>query len=310
MKRVTLYSRSSRSHSLGRASASGPEPRRPNDSTPPAANAPAVAPRRKRFFGAVKRLRWVAAAVALIALGALSTRWFLPPARPVAQADIDAAVLHTLQTKPLPSRGERAYEKIRPSVVRVRGLRYTDTAEDLSEASVGSGVVIVDNGLILTNLHVVSDAERVEVVFVDGSESEATVVGVRPEQDLAVLWASSVPDDLQAATLRPARDLSPGEDVVAVGFPFGIGPSVSRGVVSGLQREYRSRDGSRSLSNLIQFDAAVNPGSSGGPLVDNEGEVVGIVTSVLNPVGDNFFVGIGFAVPIENAASAAGISPF
>jgi S1-C subfamily serine protease len=95
-----------------------------------------------------------------------------------------------------------------------------------------------------------------------------------------------------------------------VGFPFGIGPSVTAGVVSGLRREFRSPEGKRVLTNLIQFDAAVNPGNSGGPLVTLDGEVVGIVTGILNPTDQRFFVGIGFAVPIENAAAAVGVPPF
>ena len=110
--------------------------------------------------------------------------------------------------------------------------------------------------------------------------------------------------------MRGTGDLSPGDHVAAVGFPFGIGPSVSAGVVSGLKREFRSPEGKRLLTNLIQFDAAANPGSSGGPLVTAEGEVVGIVTAILNPSDQRTFIGIGFAVPIENAAAAAGMPPF
>ena len=98
--------------------------------------------------------------------------------------------------------------------------------------------------------------------------------------------------------------------MIAVGYPFGIGPSVSAGVVCGLAREYRSSKGERMLTNLIQFDAAVNPGNSGGPLVTADGEVVGIVTAILNPTDQRVFIGIGFAVPIENAAAAIGVSPF
>jgi S1-C subfamily serine protease len=125
-----------------------------------------------------------------------------------------------------------------------------------------------------------------------------------------VLQAQTIPDDLFAATMRSTADLALGDQVVAVGFPFGIGPSVTAGVVSGLRREFRSPEGKRVLTNLIQFDAAVNPGNSGGPLVTLDGEVVGIVTGILNPTDQRFFVGIGFAVPIENAAAAAGIPPF
>src|SRR5207342_871856 len=135
------------------------------------------------------------------------------------------------------------------------------------------------------------------------------VIGVRPEHDLAVLKAAKIPDDLPAATLRSTADLAVGDEVVAVGFPFGIGPSVSAGVISGLRREYHARGG-KSLTNLIQFDAAVNPGNSGGPLVTADGEVVGIVTGLLNPTEHRVFIGIGFAVPIENAASAIGLNPF
>ena len=175
---------------------------------------------------------------------------------------------------------------------------------------IGTGVVIVDKGVILTNLHVVLGAEKIKVRFFDGMEAEATVIGVRPEHDLAVLQAKAIPDDLVAATLRSTADLQVGDQVVAVGFPFGIGPSASAGVVSGLKREYHSPEGKRILTNLIQFDAAANPGNSGGPLVTADGEVVGIVTGILNPTSQRVFIGIGFAVPIENAAAAVGMSPF
>jgi len=212
---------------------------------------------------------------------------------------------------PEPSIAAQAYAAVRPSVVKVRGFGEVEhESETEPEIQVGTGVVIVDKGLILTNLHVVLGASRVTVVFADDLESEATVVGMRPEHDLAVLQAKTVPDDLVAATMRSTADLLPGDAVVAIGYPFGIGPSASAGVVSGLRREFRSPEGKRMLTNLIQFDAAANPGSSGGPLVTAGGEVVGIVTAILNPTEQRVFVGIGFAVPIENAAAAAGLSPF
>lgn len=234
-----------------------------------------------------------------------------PAPHRITQRDIDAAVLHTLETKPLPSLAARAYDLIRPSVVSVRGFGRQDGEEKAdTQTGIGSGVVIVDSGVILTNLHVVLGAEQVRVTFADGLESNARVVGLRPEHDLAVLQAETVPDDLVPATLRSTHDLLPGDQVIAVGFPFGIGPSVSSGVVSGLAREFRSPEGQRLLTNLIQFDAAANPGSSGGPLVTTDGAVVGIVTAILNPGEQRVFVGIGFAVPIENAASGVGIHPF
>jgi len=234
-----------------------------------------------------------------------------PQPREITQQDINAAVRHTMLTENLPSLTARAYEAIRPSVVRVRGMGTPGgEADENTETGVGSGVVIVDKGVILTNLHVVSGAKRVKVVFADGLEADATVIGMQPEDDLAVLQAAEVPDDLVPATLRSTADLAPGDTVVAVGFPFGIGPSASAGVVSGLRRTYQSPEGKRILSNLIQFDAAVNPGSSGGPLVTMDGAVVGIVTAILNPSSQRVFVGIGFAVPIESAATAVGIHPF
>ena len=226
----------------------------------------------------------------------------------MARQDVEETVLRTLERQPWPAL--KAHQIIAPSVVRVRGFGKPNGNGDDGSRSVGSGVVVVDRGIILTNLHVVAGAETVRVTFADGLESEATVVGVRPEHDLAVLQAATIPDDLVAATMRSTADLAPGEPVIAVGFPFGVGPSVTAGVVSGLGREFRSPEGKRVLTNLIQFDAAANPGSSGGPLVTMDGEVVGIVTAVLNPTDQGFFVGIGFAVPIENAASAAGVPPF
>jgi S1-C subfamily serine protease len=233
-----------------------------------------------------------------------------PETRALAQEDVDAAVLRTLESHPLPSRMSKAYDVIRPAVVRVRGLATDEESGEEVERSTGTGVVIVDKGVILTNLHVVNAATRLGIVFADGLESEADVIGLHPEQDLAILQAKTIPDDLPAATMRSTKDLAIGDEVLAVGFPFGIGPSASAGVVSGLRREYRSPEGKRILTNLIQFDAAANPGNSGGPLVTADGEVVGIVTGLLNPTEQRVFIGIGFAVPIESAAGAVGLSPF
>ena len=196
-----------------------------------------------------------------------------------------------------------------PSQGPERGAPNKDEAPAEVQNGVGTGVVIKDDGLILSNLHVVAGARRITVVFADGSESPATITGARPEHDLAVLKASRVPDDLQPAVLRATGDLSEGDGIVVVGFPFDIGPSVSAGVISGFNREYQSAGGARILSNLIQFDAAANPGNSGGPLATMDGEVIGIVTAILNPNNQRSFVGIGFAVPIENAMSAAGLPP-
>jgi serine protease DegQ len=175
----------------------------------------------------------------------------------------------------------------------------------------GSGVVISERGDILTNLHVIRTTDRWEITFWDGSKSDAILVSMQPENDLAVIRPRRQPDDLKPATMASTRDLNPGDMVVASGFPFGIGPSTSAGVIAGLKREFSDPDNKEKpkMTNLIQFDAAVNPGNSGGPLVNRDGEVVGIVTAIYNPSGARVFAGMAFAVPIENAARGVGENP-
>ena len=238
-----------------------------------------------------------------------------PGERKLTQEDITAAVLKTLETTQLPSAAAKAYDTISPSIVRVVGYSKNKEGkpaqEDLEDSrSVGTGVVIVDKGIILTNLHVVQGADVIHITFADGLTTTASITGMQRENDLAVLQAHKIPDDMIAATMRSTADLRPGDQVMAVGYPFGIGPSASSGIVSGLKRTFKSPDGQQEMRNLIQFDAAANPGNSGGPLVTMDGEVVGIVTAIYNPNQQRTFVGIAFAVPIENAASAAGMPPF
>ncbi len=297
MRQPALYSRSPR----GPAAASDP--------ALPAADPPPP-PRRWRArlpHWQERHWRWLALAALLVLLA--QALWPVTAQRKLTQKDIDAAVLRTLETANLPSPAARAAAAVAPSLVRVAGF-VTDKDGEEKEHGLGSGVVIVDSGVILTNLHVVAGANRIELTFHDGSRSAANMTGAQVHNDLAVLQAQKLPDDLKAATMRSTADLQPGDGVVAVGFPFGIGPSVSSGVVSGLKRSFRSPEGKQQIGNLIQFDAAANPGNSGGPLVTLDGEVVGIVTAILNPNEQRTFIGIGFAVPIENAASAVGMHPF
>jgi serine protease DegQ len=338
MRRPALYSSSSRNQATA---------------APAAADVAAVdvAPTPRRAWWKISpsspRVLWSAIALLTVLLAVSFTFSLRPGMRRITQDDINAAVLKTLETTTLPSAQAKAYEAIRPSVVRVVGYVKKSSLEKAAaraagktelkppkplkptappaqgsakapdgdkdeevENGVGTGVVIVDKGIILTNLHVVQGAERITVTFFDGLEATASVISVQPENDLAVLQAHKIPDDMIAATMRSTADLAPGDQVVAVGFPFGIGPSASAGIVSGLKRTFRSPEGKQEMSNLIQFDAAANPGNSGGPLVTMDGEVVGIVTAILNPTSARTFIGIGFAVPIENAASAAGLPPF
>jgi S1-C subfamily serine protease len=299
MRRATLYSNSPRSRVVVRPEIPSPEK-------------PVEAPAKAKWRDLYKRHERVLAlaAFALLTIFLVVTHVTTAPVAPaISQEHIDAAVARTLSEQVLPSPAAKVYEAVKGAIVRVRAISDALEHDEYLQKAAGSGVVIVDRGTILTSLHVVAGAGRIRVVFADGLESDAKLVGQHPENDLAVLQADTVPDDLAAATMRPRADLAPGDVVVAVGFPFGIGPSVSAGVVSGLRREYRAPHGERLLSDLIQFDAAVNPGSSGGPLLNAAGEVVGIVTAMLDPGGGGF-AGIGFAVPIETAAAAAGTPPF
>jgi len=311
LARTSLYSSS-------RATTGGRPPGIPSRATasPPPPAGPSRASRllfrlrspRGTLFAAV-----FAALLAGVLVGLLLTR----PAG-LSKRQIEAVIQESIDAAREPTAAD-AYETVRNSVVRVRAFAKTEKADhteknekagDADESNIGTGVVIKDSGVILTNLHVVFGTHRIEVTFADGTESEALVTGVRAEHDLAVLQAETLPKGLAAATMASTANLAPGDAVVVVGFPFGIGPSVSAGVISGLRREFRSPEGERTLTNLIQFDAAANPGNSGGPLLTLSGEVIGIVTGVLNPTKERFFVGIGFAVPIENAAAAVGMPPF
>lgn len=331
MRRSAMYS----SSRPGRTAAQAPAA---SAAVPLGAASQQPAPQRRLRRPTSTEMLWVVVLLlATMLIFSLSTRGVQ---RRLTQDDINAAVLKTLETHQLPSEYAKAYEKISPSVVRVMSYVKAerlkpDAAAKLAnrtpgskplgpatgdqilvdkdgdvESGVGTGVVIIDKGVILTNLHVVSGADRIKVVFADGLEATASVINVQPENDLAVLQAHTIPDDMIAATMRSTGDLGPGDKVMAVGFPFGIGPSATGGVISGLKRVFRSPEGKHEMSNLIQFDAAANSGNSGGPLVTMDGEVVGIVTAILNPTSARTFLGIGFAVPIENAASAAGLPPF
>jgi len=230
-----------------------------------------------------------------------------PEPERLVQRDVEKTFTRMLEeAPPEPSFAAVAYEVIRPSVVLVHTPGSETENEQEMTGAVGTGVVIVDSGIILTALHVVMEAEMVLVIFADGSESPAAVIVRQPENDLAVLQAMVIPDDLVPATMAGSGMLQVGDEVAAVGHPFGIANSLSAGVVSGLGRTYVSPDTGMPMSNLIQFDAAVNPGNSGGPLINRDGEVVGIVTALINPTEQEFFVGIGFAVTIETAGGLAG----
>jgi S1-C subfamily serine protease len=198
-----------------------------------------------------------------------------------------------------PAVAAKVYRTIQPSLVV---LRASGGAE--GETSLGSGVIVNKQAEIMTANHVIEGATSVEVMFADGSRANARVVSSTPERDIAVLAPDQPPGVIVPAVLGGGVQI--GDDTYSVGNPLGLTDSMTAGVVSGLDRSIGREDGSGDLDGLIQFDAAVNPGSSGGPLLNRQGQVVGIVTALANPTGQRFFVGIGFAVPIGSAGGGGG----
>jgi S1-C subfamily serine protease len=273
----------------------------PSDTSVHPQNRAAAVTRRRLTWGLAALLLWSALFF-----------WFWPRAEPVLPPEpVDKVFDRLLQERGWPSPARPAVEQVAGAVVRVQSFVADPKQKDKDiEAGVGTGVVINEDGLILTNLHVVWGAQRLRVTFFDGTEADAAVVATQPNNDLAVLKPQRIPDDLQPAVLGSSRQVVPGDAVAVVGFPFGMGPSVSAGVVSGLNREFSNEKGDRKMSGLIQFDAAANPGNSGGPLVNMNGEVIGIVTAIMNPTSARTFIGIGFAATIESAGMAVGLPVF
>jgi S1-C subfamily serine protease len=183
------------------------------------------------------------------------------------------------------------YQRVAPSVVTVR------TSHDL-----GTGVIVADDGTILTANHVIASGGTITVTFADGTTTNATVAAANQKLDIAALTPAKLPQVVVPATLGGGADV--GAPVVAIGNPLGLTDSVSAGVVSGLDRTADTDHGN--FSGLIQFDASVNPGSSGGPLLDAHGLVIGIVVSLATPDHEDAFAGIGFAVPIGAALGGRG----
>jgi S1-C subfamily serine protease len=188
------------------------------------------------------------------------------------------------------------FSALAASVVLIESTTGRGSAE-------GTGVIVNVRGTILTALHVVKGAETITVTFVDGTSSPATVAAADPANDIAALEIATPPEVIVPAVLGGGARI--GDNVVAIGNQLGLTDSTTAGVVSGLNRSATGNDG-MGLSGLIQFDAAVNPGSSGGPLVNARGQTIGIVVALANPTDARTFIGIGFAVPIGTAVAGGG----
>jgi len=198
-----------------------------------------------------------------------------------------------------PPDGVNIYNQVAPEIVVIEAQGKVGSNVE----SLGAGVIVDQQGEILTALHVVDGATAINVTFSDGSSSRARVSSSDADHDIASLTPDTPPSVIIPAVLGGAARI--GDEAFALGNPLGLVDSLSQGIISGLDRSFPAPNG-RTMTGLIQFDAAVNPGNSGGPLLNNKGQVIGIVTGLANPAGQRAFSGIGFAVPISTAGGAAG----
>jgi S1-C subfamily serine protease len=192
------------------------------------------------------------------------------------------------------------FRKASPAVVYVTNsaLRRNFFSLDIMEIPRGSGTGFVwdENGLVVTNYHVISGAQKLTVTLQDRSQHAAEVIGVAPEKDLAVLRIDNPPDDLVTLPLGDSSELTVGRKVLAIGNPFGLDTTLTTGIVSALGREIQA-PGNRKIRGVIQTDAAINPGNSGGPLLNSLGQLVGVNAAIYSPSGAS--AGIGFAIPVN-----------
>ena len=223
--------------------------------------------------------------------------------------DVNASVAMVMASAtPAPSYSAQVYQIIRPSLILIQVEEKHQNAE--SDFGLGSGVVVDSFGNILTSLHVVDGASVITVTFADGTQSEAAIVSEMPERDIAVLQAYDTPLSVVPAVLGNPNSMRVGDEAFVVGNPFGLYSSMSSGVISGFDRVFQMEGTGLEIPGMIQIDAAVNPGNSGGPLLNRNGHVIGIVTGIINPTDESFFVGIGFAVPITVAVGGMGSPPY
>jgi S1-C subfamily serine protease len=277
---------------------------------------PAVSPRElwrgrlQRLLGRARRVAPFVSGVLAALAALLLYNLFVPAPRPLTLSEVNEAVAQSMASATAPSaRSSLIYQVIQPSLVLIETERPPG-ADGAPGGGLGSGVIIDDVGDILTSLHVVAGATEIQLTFADGSTASAQVIAAQPENDIAVLAPSRLPDGFAPAILGNANAVHVGDEAYVVGNPLGLYGSMTAGVISGLNRSFHPPDAGQRLHGLIQIDAAVNPGNSGGPLLNRNGEVIGIVAALVNPTGQDVFIGIGFAVPIDVAGGAAGLPPY
>lgn len=190
----------------------------------------------------------------------------------------------------------RVYDKVNRSVVNIQTVTFVrELFSVVPEAGAGSGWVLDQQGHIVTNHHVVGESQRIEVTLSNGDSYRATVVGQDPANDIAVIKIDAPPQDLIPILFGDSSSLLVGQKVLAIGNPFGLERTLTVGVLSSLNRMLRSPETGRMIKSVIQIDAALNRGNSGGPLLDSRGQLIGMNTAILSRSGEN--AGIGFAVP-------------
>jgi len=265
--------------------------------------------RLRRYRAGVRSALPFASGVLAALVALLLFNMLVPGPHPLTTREVNDTVAQALASAtPPPAFSAQVYRVIRPSLVLIQS--QAPGANGKVESSLGSGVVIDDSGDILTSLHVVSPANDIQLTFADGTQSSAQLIVEQPENDIAVVRASNPPAQLVPATLGNPNAMRVGDEAFAVGNPFGLYGSMSAGVISGFDRSFQPPNGLQKLQGLIQIDAAVNPGNSGGPLLNRDGHVIGIVTGIVNPTKQDVFIGIGFAVPINVAVTGIGLPPY